>query len=97
MREYVTIQQKINKLERISWTFYYGHDGAVLDEWRHEKRDSARHSYRSGQFEKTRWVRLFTRENRIEKPEVPQDIKEQALAAYSANLKFADCEFNYGD
>lgn len=80
------------QLSRTVWRFCYLSKGAVLDAYRKETRKTSRHQFRATQFEGTVWSRMDQRDNRIDRPQVPECVKANALSMFADSLKMADGE-----
>ncbi len=83
----VSVTDERGDLERFVWTFTYLGRGAILDVWRHEKRETKRHKFKAHQYDGTEWRRLEKRGNRIPEPDVPYDIWEEALGKFASSVK----------
>jgi len=86
-------EQSEDKLERTVWQFYV-HDDAnelsvKLDYYAEEERKTRRHKFvTKGGYTPIKWSRLHSRDNRIEKPEVPEKIKQVAIAQIMNRISF---------
>jgi hypothetical protein len=86
------IIRNIDSLSRQVWRFgitsYSGSLNVYLDNWSHQSRESKRHSWKCSQYSRTMWDRISTRENRIPKPIPPDDVVQEAIAAFAAMIKY---------
>lgn len=85
----VTVAVDISDLERVVWEFYYYvYEGAVLDAWEHQTRKTKRHKFRASQWGKTAWERGSRDErfDRIPRPDVPDDVKAEALRKFRESV-----------
>lgn len=77
-------------LERQAWVFWYGDRGAELDAWRHERRKTKRHAWRSHQLLGEVWTRLNARDNRCVRPTPPKRVIAAALQMFADSLKYIE-------
>lgn len=89
MRRHQQVEIVHDDLNREVWVFYYlDNAGMVLDRWAREQRETKRHKWKASHFDKTVWTRTVTRDNRIERPEPPQHVIDEALKLYAASLYY---------
>lgn len=93
MRGHVEVTERHSDLHQTTWRFYYlSGAGAVLDEWRDERRDTKRHKFKATKWEGTVWTRLGQRDVRVDRPDVPAHIAAEALRLFRESVTFADGE-----
>lgn len=79
-------------LHRTVWRFGINYRFEIwLNHWRDERRETECGKFRFSQDEGTAWF-IASSNNRIPRPDIPLDIRAEALAGFGAKIRFAEGE-----
>jgi hypothetical protein len=78
-----------SELKREVYQFYWiERDGVVLDEYAFETRESKRHKWKAHRV--NIWSRLNSRKGEMNRPDVPEEVKEIALGQIRDKIQYCE-------